>query len=147
MKKRSQRLQKIVALAEAEERNLGILTGRSQGLLNEEKTRLGELNAYRQSYAQKAGFSTELSSAHLKDYQRFLARLDQAVRAQQQVVLNCEQSAEMHRRRWMVKRQRVDSLERVQERYHKQEQQDAERAEQRELDDLPNAPEIYSEDP
>lgn len=146
MKKRSQRLQKIVALAEAEERNLGVITGRSQVLLNEEKNKLGELNAYRQSYAEKAGFNAELSSAHLKDYQRFLSRLDQAVRAQQQVVINCEQHVEMHRRRWMVKRQRVESLERVCERYKNQERLQADRQEQRELDDQPSAPPMFSDD-
>lgn len=145
MKKRSHRLQKIVALAEAEERNLAILTGRSQQTLNEETSKLGELNAYRQSYAEKAGFNADLSSAHLKDYQRFLSRLDHAVRAQQQVVLDCEQRVELHRRRWMTKRQRVESLERVQERYQKQEYQHEERVEQREIDDLPPAPPLYDD--
>lgn len=146
MKKRSTRLQKILSVAEAEERNLGMQTGRAQKKLLEENRKLGELNAYRQNYAARARSATALSSAHFKDYQNFLARLDQAARSQQQVVNDCEKNLELHRRRWLVKRQRVESLERVQERYREQENARADRIEQRTLDDLPGAAPLYDKD-
>ncbi len=143
MKRRSARLKKILSVAEAEERSLGMQTGRAQKKLLEEKRKLGELNAYRESYAARARSANALSSAHWKDYQNFLSRLDQAVRSQQQVVNDCEKNLELHRRRWLVKRQRVESLERVQDRYRQQEVAHADRIEQRTLDDLPSAPPMY----
>lgn len=146
MKKRSARLKKIVALAEAEERNQGVLMGRSQSRFNEQFDRLGELNAYRQSYAEKAKQNAELHSAHWKDYQNFLCRLDQAVHSQRQIVNDCEQSLESHRRQWTEKRRRLESLERVFERYQQEEYLHAERLEQRTQDDMPTAPPPYEDD-
>ena len=146
MKKRSARLQKILSVAEAEERSLGMQTGRAQKKMLEENQKLGELNAYRESYAAKARNANALSSAHWKDYQNFLSRLDQAVRSQKMVVDDCAKNVELHRRRWLIKRQRVESLERVQERYRQQESLHAERIEQRTLDDLPGAPPLYDKD-
>lgn len=146
MKKRSARLKKILSVAVAEERSLGLQTGRAQKKMLSEKHKLGELNAYRQNYAARARSATALSSAHFKDYQNFLSRLDQAVRSQQQVVTDSEKNLELHRRRWLVKRQRVESLERVQERYRQQELAHADRMEQRTLDDLPGAAPLYDKD-
>jgi len=146
VKKRSAKLKKIVSLAEAEERSLAAMTGRSQKKLNEQQQKLGELNAFRESYATRARSSGGQSSAHWKDYQNFLSRLDRAVRAQQQVVAECEKNLDVHRRRWQEKRQRVESLERVQGRYLEQERVHADRLEQRTQDDLPAAPTLYDED-
>lgn len=69
MKKRSLRLKKILSVAEAEERSLGMQTGKAQKKLLEENRKLGELNAYRESYAARARNASALSSAHFKDYQ------------------------------------------------------------------------------
>ena len=38
-----------------------------------------------------------------------------AVKAQQQIVRDCEKNLATHRQRWMVKRQKLESLERVRE--------------------------------
>lgn len=146
MTKRSARLAKILAVAEAEERSLGLQTGRAQRKFLEETRKLGELNAYRESYAAGARGLEALRSSHWKDYQDFLARLDQAVHSQQQVVNDCAKNLELHRRRWLVKRQRVESLGRVRDRYRREETSHAERLEQRALDDLPGTPPVYDED-
>lgn len=146
MKKRSGKIDKFVSLAGAEERRSGQLTGRSQRKLTEQLQRLGELNAYRQGYASKASDSAKVHSAHWKDYQNFLFRLDQAVHSQQQIVHDCEQTLESHRRQWMAKRQRVESLERVRDRYRSEENSHSERLEQRALDDLPALPGAYDKE-
>lgn len=146
MTKRSARLKKIVALAEAEERHQGVLTGRSQSRLNEQLSRLGELNEYRHNYADSAKQSAGLRSAHWKDYQNFLFRLDDALRSQRQAVKTCEQSLESHRRQWMDKRRRLESLERVRERYQQEEALHAERLERRTQDDMPPTPPLYEDD-
>ena len=137
MKRRSKKLGKFLKLEAAEERREGIATGKSQRQLEEQMARLGELNAYRQSYGDASKSMQNVSSVHWKDYQSFLDRLDQAVQSQQQIVRNSEQNLEAHRRRWLAKRQRLDSLQRVLERYQQEEHRFLERREQRTLDDMP----------
>ena len=139
-------MSRIVALEAAEERRHGAATGKSRRQLEEQTARLGELNAYRQGYAELTRSMKGVSSAHLNDYQSFLARLDQAVVSQQQIVRDSKQNLEMHRRRWMAKRQRLDSLKRVLERYDEEETQYLERRQQRALDDLPAPDKPYSDD-
>lgn len=147
MKRRSKKLGKILALEAAEERREGIATGKSQRQLQEQIARLGELNAYRHSYADVSKSVQDVNSAHWKDYQSFLARLDQAVQAQQLIVRDSEQNLEAHRRRWLAKRQRLDSLQRVLERYQQEEHQFLERREQRILDDMPRLDMPYDDVP
>ena len=140
MAKRSRKIDRIVSIAEAEERRHGELTGRSQSQLNEQRNRLGALQAYRVDYAGKGSSVSSVSSSHWKDYQAFLSRLDDAVRSQQQIVRDCEQAVEVHRQRWMEKRKRVESLTRVRDRFRDEEARHADRLEQRRLDDLPTKP-------
>lgn len=139
MKSRTRKIGKIASLAAAEERRFGEQAGRSQRQLNEQLERLGELNAFRHTYASKSAATGDVSSAHLKDYQNFLQRLDAAVRAQQQIVRDCERNLATHRQRWLVKRQKLESLERVLEKYRAADTAEKEKLEQKLLDDLPNA--------
>ncbi len=138
MKKRTKKISKVVSLAASQERRFGEETGASQHRLNEQLTRLGELNAYRQSYRQKSPAATGMSAAHWHDYQSFLQRLDLAVESQQQIIRNCERTFEAHRQRWMVKRQKLESLERVLDKYRTADAVYAARIEQKQLDSLPN---------
>ncbi len=135
MNRQARKIDKLVALAAADERRQGELTGRFRQLLYAETERLGELNAYRQGYASRQHGVDAIDSAHFKDFHKFLRRLDEALVAQQQVVENCERQLEAHRRRWMVKRQRLESLQRVVERYEAEDALRADRREQRVLDD------------
>ena len=145
MKSRSRKLAKILSLEAAEERKQGIATGKSRRQLEEQMAKLGELNAYRHNYAALSKSMENVSSAHWKDYQSFLRRLDQAVQSQQQVVTDSEQNLEAHRRRWLAKRQRLDSLQRVLERYQTEEHQYHERQQQRLQDDMPRTGSPYEE--
>lgn len=145
MAKRSQKISKVVALAKAKERRQGELAGQSISELNNQKERLSELNAFRQNYANTAKGTREIESAHMKDYQNFLQRLDSALRAQQHLVLDNEQAVETHRRRWMRERQRLESLENVLARCENDERIQADRDEQRELDEVRVTPERYDD--
>ena len=147
MRKRSDKISKIVSVAAAEERRSGAATGESRRRLEDQMTRLGELTAYRRSYAELSQSMRDVSSAHWKDYQNFMQRLDKAVQSQQQIVRDSEQNLESHRRRWLAKRQRLESLQRVLESYRDEEAMHAERREQRILDDAPAKEDLYPEDP
>ena len=136
MKSRSRKIGKVVVIAEAEERRIGQLAGQSRQQLEEQQARLGELNAFRRTYATRTSAHSTVSSAHWQDYQSFLNRLDTAVKAQQQIVQDCERNLATHRQRWMAKRQRVQSLERVVDKYQAEERLQEARQEQKTLDDL-----------
>ena len=137
MKKRTRKIDKIVSLAASEERRLGEMVGRCRRRLDEQLARLGELNAYRHTYAKKSPQGSSVSAAQWKDYQNFLHRLDGALQAQQQIVSDCEQTLETHRQRWLAKRRRLESLERVLEKYQQADRATEDRLEQKALDDLP----------
>lgn len=146
MTARIARFRKILALATAEERQLSMRVGRSQARLKEQLDRLAELDSYRSGYAQSHGDSRRLPSAHWKDYQNFLSRLDEALSAQRRIVTECEENLDVHRRQWMRRRRRVESLDKFRLRLEEEERVSAERREQRLLDDLPSAPPVYDED-
>lgn len=145
MRLRSKKINKFVHLAEVEERRSGEMTGQSRARLQSQLDKLGELNAYRHSYTNKSTSGSNLHAVHWKDYQNFLHRLDTARRSQQEIVKDCEHSVDVHRRRWMANRQRLESLGRVMERFQKEEYLHAARLEQRVLDDLHVQPERYGD--
>ncbi len=144
MKKRSRKLDRIVSLANVEERRWGEKAGESRQQLDEQRARLGELNAYRHNYA-KQNSASSVNSAQLKDYKHFLQRLDAAVSAQKQIIQDSERNYETLRRHWMQKRQRRESLERVLDKHLRSEAAWEDRLEQKKLDDLPPPATSYSE--
>ena len=146
MRNRSGKLQRIVALAKSEEQRVGAELGQSRNSFEEQMQRLGQLNAYRYGYQQRSAKVSHASSAHWKDYQNFMQRMELAVRSQQQVVQDAELNLEQHRQRWMQKRQRLNSLQQVLDGYRGAEESYAEKLRQRALDDLPPAADPYSSD-
>lgn len=136
MKKRSSRMQKIVQLAKSEELKVCRQMGRVQKSLESDIDRLGELESYRRDYRQQFSQPDTISPARWQDYQSFLQRIDQAVDAQKQQILNGTAVRDAHRRRWLQKRQKLESLQRVVDRYRQVEDRDADRRGQKTLDDL-----------
>jgi flagellar FliJ protein len=119
--------------------------GESQRELDSALVRLDELSAYRNEYSARQVPGSSVSAARWHDYQAFLSRLDQAVSAQRQLILDAEQNVDAHRRRWIAKRQRRESLQRVLERYRREERIDVDRRLQQRLDDLPRAKDSYDD--
>lgn len=146
MKARSKKIERIVKVAESDERRYAEMTGAAQRQLNSQKDRLGELSRYRTEYSERAGSTRPTNAAQLKDYQTFLDRLDTAVVSQKQVIQECERSLDAHRRRWQAKRQRLDSLQKVAERLSNEDRQLADRQAQRIVDDRPATKPRFSSD-
>lgn len=117
--------------------------GKSQQELDQAVGRLEELNTYRLGYGAAPKTGDRFSAIRWHDYQNFLTRLDQAVSAQKQYVLDGEQNLTAHRHRWMTKRQRLNALEQVLQRYRNAEDSQVERAMQKALDDLPARENLY----
>ncbi len=146
MAKRSDRIQRVHGIAENEERDYCRAMGDAQRALDEQQQRLTELHQYRDEYAarQPKGMRGSVSSVQWADYQNFLRRLDDAVHAQSQLVDDGKQNRDAHRQRWMIKRQKMESLQRVVERYRSDEVRADEREQQKVQDDLPTRTELFA---
>ena len=135
MKRRTERMHKVFLLAETDEKQQCRAMGKSQRNLDDELDRLAELEAYRQSYG-KQSRGGQYNSVQWKDYQNFLQRLDQAVAIQTQVVMDGKMKRDAHRSRWMTKRRKAESLERVVDRFRREETESDERTQQKSADEL-----------
>jgi flagellar protein FliJ len=146
MKKRSTRMQRVQDIAENEERGYSRALGKAQRQLDEQQKRLEELRQYRSEYAarQPKGQRGGISSVQWADYQNFLRRLDDAVHAQAELVADGKRNRDAHRQRWMKKRQKTESLQRVVDRFRGDELRADERTEQKIQDDLPPQPNLFA---
>jgi len=144
--RRSSRINRLVKIAEAEERKLAKAIAASQRQLAEQQQRLGELNAYRLDYAQSGASRSFTSAAQMKDFHAFIGRLDDALQSQKQIIRECETRLEQHRRRWQGKRQRVESLQKVGERLQSEERASDERNAQRVMDDRSHNARLFDGD-
>ena len=134
--KRSRRIGVIESMAEREEREERRLMAQSQQSLELALGRLEELRAYRQSYAAEERPKSGTTALQWQDYHRFMQRLEHAVSAQEQIVAEGQSQREAHQKRWMAKRQRLESLSRIVERFQKQEADDEQRRQQKQQDEL-----------
>ncbi len=133
---RLKRMRKLADLARSEERRVCEEMGRAQRQLNEHEERLDELEAYRRDYSDKFRPGGHLSPARWQDYQHFLQRIDDAVVEQRSQIEAGKAARDAHRRRWLIRRQKLESIERVVERFRKDEDERAERRQQRTLDEI-----------
>lgn len=129
-------MQKVFDIAKTDERKVCEEMGKVQRSLDAEISRLEELESYRRNYAEQFRGKKTLSPARWQDYQKFLQRIDAAVDAQREQVLAGRKNRDAHRRQWLAKKQKLDSLERVVDRHRKTEDQEEERRSQRALDDM-----------
>lgn len=137
-------MERIFVLAQSEERQKRQEMGHAQSLLDAEINRLGELKSYRQSYDQKELSGAGIRPAHWADYQDFLYRLGRAISEQEHHVLTGKENRDLHRKHWMEKRQRLESLQRVVDRYRNDEARQEEQRLQKSLDDRPPAKNTFS---
>ena len=135
-KKRSDRMRKLAELARTEERRECERMGRAQQALDQEIRRLDELTAYRREYTSRFDHAADVSPVRWQDYQNFLRRIDQAARDLEQQIQAGRDARDAHRRRWLVKRQKLESLESVVDRYRRNERHAEERKQQKAIDDL-----------
>ena len=136
MRKRANRLGRVLDLAKQEERSKLAAIGRVQQSLDESIDRLEELETYRNDYARIFKQGETLTPARWRDYQSFLSRIDEAVSIQKEQVKVGRENREKLHRLWMSKRQRLDSIERVMERHRKSLAAESERCAQRALDEM-----------
>jgi flagellar protein FliJ len=95
-----------------------------------------QLKSYRDEYVRNSTQSTGvMDSVKLQNYRSFLDRLGEALRQHVFSLDNARKEFERRRLQWSEKRIEAESLNRVVDRFRKEEQSAADRREQREGDD------------
>ncbi|MET0065665.1 MAG: flagellar export protein FliJ [Candidatus Thiodiazotropha sp.] len=134
----SKRLKPVQRFAHNKEQTAARSMGVARRNLEQEEVKLQQLKAYHQEYLER--FQTlaaeGISAAQLQEYRAFLAKLDQAIQQQEQIVAASAVNHNSHKDNWKQKHSRTQALNKVVDRYQREEQQNADRREQKESDDL-----------
>jgi flagellar FliJ protein len=146
VKKRSTRMQPVHDVASAEEKDLSRELGKAERTLDEQVSRLQELRSHREEYAAKSRQSEALGSPQWRDYRLFLDRLNQAIVMQEGIIADWRRRRDDLRRQWQVKRQRLESLDRIIDRYRRSELVEEERREQRAADAQARPRTVFGDD-
>ncbi|MGA8705352.1 MAG: flagellar export protein FliJ [Steroidobacteraceae bacterium] len=135
--KRAKRLQPVGQLMDELERESALRVSATQTRLSEAQRRCRELQRYLEEYRAmfeqraKAGMGV----AGMRDYQIFIARLNEAVQAQQTVVDQLAAECQTEREVWAQAAARKSAVGKVIEQAHSDERKAEDRRQQRELDE------------
>lgn len=108
----------------------------SQQRLQEQQQRLDQLIQYRDEYANRHGNGpVTYGAVQLREFQRFLAQLDDTIEQQREVVRLAQREVEFKRQKWKLTRTRSDAMHKMIDRISEQEQKLQQQKEQRSLDE------------
>ncbi len=133
----SKRLKPVLRIAESREFKAAHQLGDSQRNRQEQEARLDELRRYHQEYLERfnEAASRGISAAQLREYQAFLAKLDQAIQEQESVVQMSHIDCTAKEDAWKQKRVHSQALDKVVQRCEADERRIKENKEQQEMDD------------
>lgn len=133
----SRRLLPLVSHAESQEalRHQQLLEASAR--LREAEVQLAQLQEYRRGYSggPQSDAGATLGSVSWRDRHVFLSRLDEAVSQQQARVVEHQRLVEVQRKAWIESRVRTQALQKVVDKRVQRERVDANRREQRALDE------------
>jgi flagellar FliJ protein len=146
---RAQGLQPVQKVIDAAERQRAETLAGSEARVKQSEHKLTELEQYRADYqrAYHDRVVIGISSAGLRDYQLFLARLAEAIRQQTQLVSAARLERDQERQRWQDAARRAKAIDHVVENWQSQERRDADRREQRDSDERAQRPKSKVSDP
>jgi len=135
--KRAQRLQIVQRVVDDQERNRAEALACSERRLRENEAKLNELEAYHANYVRdftlRAG--SGMDGVMVRDYQAFLARLEEAIRQQNQVVTRARAQRDSELRTWQGAAQRAEAVGQMVKRFQTEEERALDRREQHEADE------------
>ena len=132
---KSKRFEPIHEVASTSAKDLSRAMGDAGRKVAELERQLEQLQAYRDEYVRNDRSSGAMDAVKLQNYRSFLDRLGEALSQQQRTLDGARQEFERRRVQWSEKRIEAESLNRVVDRFRKEEQNAADRREQREGDD------------
>ena len=134
---RSKRMQPVQELMEDAEKRLARTLAGSEKRLHESESKLGELERYlgeyQKQFTQRVGQG--IGVLELRDYQAFLARLNDAIRQQRGVVQRAAAERDVERTRWQEAARRAKAIDHVVDQWQLQERRAEDRREQIEIDE------------
>jgi flagellar FliJ protein len=135
--KRAQRLEMVQNVVDDQERRRAEVLAISQRKVAESEAKLAELEAYHLSYvrgfAARAGAGIDAMLA--RDYQAFLARLEEAIRQQIQMVTRTRALRDGEMQVWQGAAQRAQAVGHMVKRFQTEEARAVDRLEQIESDE------------
>ncbi len=135
--KRAQRLEMVQNVVEDQERSRAEALAASQRRVTESEAKLAELQAYQDSYARGFAIRAEsgIDAVMARDYQAFLARLEEALRQQNQVVIRARAQRDSEMQIWQGAAQRAEAVGQMVKRFRSEEARALDRQEQAESDE------------
>ena len=143
-KKRSERLQTVLRLAELRQQAAAEQLARSIQNAQAQQQQGEQLALYQQEYSEqyKSGGSAGLNAQQLQNFQRFFANLDTARETQQETITLAEGQQQRSRDQWQQQYSRQKKMAGLVDRVAFEEEQEEEKKLQRELDDRFRAKEL-----
>jgi flagellar FliJ protein len=137
MTKRTKRLEPVDQLARSKERDCARRLAGAQQRLADAERRLAELERYREEYyrAFHERARSGLPAKGLREFQAFIARLDEALAQQHQLQQRLKAEQEHEHRQWQHAAVRSSAVGKVIENAKREERQVEDRRLQRELDE------------
>ena len=133
---KSKRFEPIHEVASTSAKDLSRAMGDAGRKVSELERQLEQLQVYRDEYVRNSTQSSgAMDAVKLQNYRSFLDRLGEALNQQQKTLDGARQEFEKRRAQWSEKRIEAESLNRVVDRFRKEEQNAADQREQREGDD------------
>jgi flagellar protein FliJ len=135
--KRAQRLEKVQDVVEDQERRRAEALAGSESRVSESEVKLTELESYHASYVRDFAIRAEsgIDGNLARDYQAFLARLEEAVRQQTQIVIRARAQRDGEKQSWQAAAQRAEAVGQVVKRFQTEEARAVDRREQEESDE------------
>jgi flagellar FliJ protein len=133
----SKRLKPVQRFAHSKEQKAARMMGQAKKNLQQEEAKLEQLKQYHQEYLDRFQQMARegMSATQLQEYRAFLAKLDEAIKQQQEVVAASVVNHSSSKKVWKKKHSRTQALNKAVERFRQQEQKSADRQEQKESDD------------
>lgn len=134
---KSQRLMPLAKLAKDEEHSAARVMSECRQRLDAQRARLDDLRAYRRDYDNKlqATGRTGMEAGALQRYRAFLAKLDEVIALQEQVVERVQEEHDQKWGAWSQARARHKSLEKAVAHHRSLEAARQERREQQQNDE------------
>ena len=133
---KSKRFEPIHEIVSSSAKDLSRAMAEAGRKVTELERQLEQLQAYRDEYVRNSQASTTMDAVKLQNFRSFLDRLGEALSQQRKSLDNARKEFEKRRVLWSEKRIEAESLNRVVDRFRKEEQGAADRREQRESDDV-----------
>ena len=135
--KRAQRLEMVQNVVDDQERRKAEALAMSESRVTESEAKLAELQSYLDSYVRGFAIRAEsgIDGAMARDYQAFLARLEEALRQQTQIVIRTRAQRDGEMQNWQGAAQRAEAVGQMVKRFQSEEARAVDRREQSESDE------------